>query len=494
LKIACIVYPLCFNRAVAKKNKIKIVFSLLNEVTMQKKYNHALHLFRRDLRLVDNTALYAAADLAEKVSVGFIFDPKQVDTNKYKSFYALAFMVDSLKELAQEVDEKGGVFNFWYAPAAQQLSSILSADKDIDVVMVNADYTPFSVMRDAALAEVCKKHRVDFVSHHDALLNPPGTVLTGNNTMFKIFTPFYKAALHVPMQEPRTRVRIAFSDAILSGALKKIPAEIVAQCQEVSSVIPGGRAAALEIMKKLAAHNRYSAVRDFPSLSGGTTQLSAHNKFGTVSVREFCAALKEQLGTKAEPLIRSLYWRDFFCHVAYDHPRVFGHAYNEEYDDIVWDNNKTLFAAWCEGKTGFPLVDAGMRQLNETGFMHNRVRMVTASLLIKDLHIDWQWGERYFAQKLVDYDPAVNNGNWQWVASTGCDSQPYFRIFNPWLQQKKFDSEAEYIKRWVPELRNATAAQIHNIDKKAVAGYCRPIVDHAVESKKALMLYKQIKG
>ncbi len=460
---------------------------------MKKKYAHALHIFRRDLRLVDNTALHAAADAAEKVSVGFVFDPQQVDANKYKSIYALAFMVESLTELAHEVSERDGVFNFWYASPAKQLDAVLSHHTDIDAVFVNADYTPFSRARDEDLAEVCKKHKIDFVSCHDALLNPPGAVLTGNNTMFKVFTPFYKTALQLPVAEPRSRLSVAFTTKLLHGAHKTMPSEVVEQCGGSNETINGGRAAGLRIIRHLATHTQYTAVRDFPAHAQGTTQLSAHNKFGTVSVREVHAALKETLGVKAEPLIRSLYWRDFFCHVAYDQPRVFGHAYNQEYDNLEWDNNKKLFDAWCAGKTGFPLVDAGMRQLNETGFMHNRVRMVTASLLIKDFHIDWQWGERYFAQKLVDYDPAVNNGNWQWVASTGCDSQPYFRIFNPWLQQKKFDPEAEYIKRWVPELRNATAAQIHGVDKKGIVGYVRPLIDHAIESKKTLQQYKYSK-
>ena len=188
-----------------------------------------------------------------------------------------------------------------------------------------------------------------------------------------------------------------------------------------------------------------------------------------------------------------MYWRDFFTHIAFHFPHVFGTAFHEKFQKIIWPFNQKKFTAWCEGETGFPIVDAGMRELNATGYMHNRVRMIVGSFLTKDLHIDWRLGEKYFAEKLVDYDPAVNNGNWQWVASTGCDAQPYFRIFNPWLQQQKFDAECIYIKRWVPELDNLSPKSIHNLYKLNQNGpnqYPTPIVDHAIESQKAKTFYK----
>ena len=195
------------------------------------------------------------------------------------------------------------------------------------------------------------------------------------------------------------------------------------------------------------------------------------------------------------PLIKQLYWRDFFTQVAYHSPFVFGQPFHEKYSKLPWSNSEKAFTAWCTGTTGFPIVDAGMRELNATGFMHNRVRMIVASFLTKDLHIDWRKGERYFAQQLVDYDPAVNNGNWQWCASTGCDAQPYFRIFNPWLQQKKFDPQCIYIKKWVPELQKILPLTIHTWykeDSPPIKNYPRPMVDHGVESKKAKELYKNI--
>ncbi len=229
-------------------------------------------------------------------------------------------------------------------------------------------------------------------------------------------------------------------------------------------------------------------MRDIPSLK--TTGLSAHNKFGTLSIRQ----VYDVFVATAPDLARQLYWRDFYTHLAYHFPYVFKGAFNKKYDAVAWKNNKAWFERWCLGTTGFPIVDAGMRQLNATGYMHNRVRMIVASFLTKDLHIHWQWGERYFAQKLVDYDPAVNNGSWQWAASTGADAQPYFRIFNPWLQQKKFDEDARYIKTWVPELKKVSVPTIHAWYKQAepLFGYPLPMVDHAVQSAQAKELFKSL--
>jgi deoxyribodipyrimidine photo-lyase len=233
----------------------------------------------------------------------------------------------------------------------------------------------------------------------------------------------------------------------------------------------------------------YNLERDFPSLTA-TSTLSAYVKFGCCSIREVYYATLQQLGEE-HPLLRQFYWRDFFTHIAYHYPHVFGHAFHRRYDAIDWKNQESLFWAWTKGMTGFPIIDAGMRELQQTGLMHNRVRMLAASFLVKDLHISWRWGERYFAQHLLDYDPCVNNGNWQWAASTGCDAQPYFRVFNPCLQQRKFDPDCVYIKRWVPELAQYSATQIHQWQQAAEHGtYPAPIVDHAEQTRQVKALYK----
>jgi len=222
--------------------------------------------------------------------------------------------------------------------------------------------------------------------------------------------------------------------------------------------------------------------------------LSAHNRFGTCSIREVYHEILRSLGP-AHTMISEIHWRDFFTYVMHHYPYSFSEEFNRKYQKIPWSKNKKAFAKWREGKTGFPIVDAGMRELNATGFMHNRVRMIVASFLTKDLHINWRWGEQYFASKLIDYDPSVNVGNWQWAASTGCDAQPWFRIFNPWLQQKKFDPDCIYIKRWIPELENISSKAIHRLDTKypdIMLDYPKPMIDHKSESSHTKEVFKEI--
>ena len=253
--------------------------------------------------------------------------------------------------------------------------------------------------------------------------------------------------------------------------------------------IKPGRKECLDILSNLTRFNNYEVERDYPSKER-TTHLSPYLKFGTCSIREAYHRIKTVLGNE-HPLIRQLYWRDFFVQIGYYFPRVFNSAFREKFNEIKWQNNMNIFELWCNGKTGFPIVDAGMRELNSTGYMHNRVRMIVSSFLVKDLHLDWRKGEEYFANKLIDLDIAVNNGNWQWTASTGCDAQPYFRIFNPWIQQRKYDPDCKYIKKWVPELKEVKREIIHNWFKQKETksiNYPKPIVDHNKESQ----LSKQI--
>ena len=251
-----------------------------------------------------------------------------------------------------------------------------------------------------------------------------------------------------------------------------------------------GRQGALQVLANLAPLETYETDRNFPALPG-TSHLSAHLKFGTCSVREAYQEIAENLGDQ-HPLLRQLYWRDFLTHVAQHRPRVFGHAFRELYDGIVWDQAGEKFQCWCEGKTGFPIIDAGMRELVNTGYMHNRVRMVVASFLVKNLHVDWRLGEAFFARYLTDYDACVNNGSWQWAASTGADAQPYFRVFNPWRQQLKFDVDGVYIKRWVPELAAWPAKAIHRLEKDST-GYLAPIVDLRASAEEIKARFRGLK-
>jgi len=440
-------------------------------------YLTSLVIFRRDLRLHDNTGLNEALRLSGKVIPCFIFDPRQIDPHTYQSKPALRFMLQSINDLERQLQEAGGRLALYQA-TPQEVIAQLVAQQQIEAVFINRDYTPFSRMRDAEIADVCTQLGVALHIMPDALLIEPELAVKNDRTPYKVFTAFYNHARLFPVALPQALIKPNF----LNIATGLVVDQIRAACDQTMAIMPGGRQQVLSILSHLNNYQDYAHSRDYP-FQNATSKLSAHIKFGTCSIREVYYAIVEQLGSE-HPLLRQLYWRDFFTHIAFHFPRVFGRAFIEKFANLEWDNKADYFQAWCEGKTGFPIVDAGMRELNETGFMHNRVRMITASFLVKDLHVDWRWGERYFAQHLVDYDPSVNNGNWQWAASTGCDAQPYFRIFNPWTQQQKFDPDCRYIKRWIPELKDITVDRIHRWDKKqAECSYPAPIIDHGWESR-----------
>ncbi|PPK65139.1 deoxyribodipyrimidine photo-lyase type I [Methylobacter tundripaludum] len=447
-------------------------------------YSTSLFIFRRDLRLHDNTALHEALRLSQQVIPCFIFDPRQIEPHPYQSQPGLQFMLQSIDDLQQQLQTAGGKLALYHAPPEQAIKQ-LAEQHHIEAVFINRDYTPFSRRRDDELDAVCNRLGIALHILPDLLLNEPEQAVKSDKTAYKVFTAFYNNARQFPVTLPQALPEQSFLTAASELTIEQLG------LSTAESSIKGGRKQALAILERLGDCADYQNTRDFPALDA-TSKLSAHLKFGTCSVREVYYAVIERLGSE-HPLIRQLYWRDFFTHIAYHFPQVFGRAFVERFADLHWDNNPDHFQAWCDGKTGFPIVDAGMRELNATGFMHNRVRMIVASFLVKDLHIDWRWGERYFARHLVDYDPCVNNGNWQWAASTGCDAQPYFRIFNPWLQQLKFDPDCRYIYRWLPELQAFPPKIIHQWDKKhSVCGYPAPIIDHGRESQLAKARFKEM--
>lgn len=458
---------------------------------MEKRYKKALFIFRRDLRIEDNIGLIFALRNAEIVIPCFIFTPEQIENNAYRSDHCLQFMLESLEDLQRSLHSTGGRLYLFFGEPDIVVSQLIHF-LQIDLVAVNRDYTPYSIQRDEKISTICQESATSFKSFDDALLHPPEDTLKADGKPYTIFTPFYRNASKLPVSLPlENSYRNYFSGSIAGARREDIFREIFPH----RLLKPmGGRSAALNILEQIEHFSQYDQIRDFPA-KDSTTHLSAHLKFTTCSVREIYWAICNRFGPASE-LIRSLYWRDFFSSIAYYFPRVFTGAFHTKFDALAWCEDPQRFMAWCEGKTGFPLVDAGMRQLNDTGFMHNRVRMVVASFLIKDLHIDWRWGERYFAQKLVDYDPVVNNGNWQWAASTGCDAQPYFRIFNPWAQAMKFDADCLYIKRWLPEVAEIPPKVLHewHLEKhqRAYPTYYAPIVEHNSQAKIALENYKAI--
>jgi len=450
----------------------------------------SLFIFRRDLRIEDNKGLIEAFKSSKLVIPCFILNPKQIEKNPYQGQASLNFMYESLEDLNQDFKKKGGRLYLFKGPPHEIIQKIHKSIK-IDAVFINREYTPFGEKRDAEIKEVCGKKNIMVNIIDDYLLNPPEEVLKKDYTAYKKFTPFFRAAKKLPVAIPNFEKFTNFFKTPIEGNLSIKEVEKILNFSPNPLSLKGGRKNALNILKHLKRFKNYAKDRDYPILEM-TSHLSPHHKFGTISVREAFFAVRANLDLN-HPLINQLYWRDFFTYIGFHFPQVLGKCFYPKYEKLEWENDQDLFKAWKKGLTGFPIVDAGMRQLNLTGFMHNRVRMIVASFLCKDLLIDWRMGEKYFAQNLSDYDPLVNNGNWQWAAGTGCDSVPYFRIFNPWLQQKKFDKDCEYIKRWVPELKNLDPKIIHNLNINFPKGldYPKPILDHQKRKELILKIYRK---
>jgi len=462
---------------------------------MGKKYQTSLFVFRRDLRVEDNTGLIFALNSSEVVIPAFIFTEEQIDRNPYRSDHCLQFMIESLQDLNNQLKEKGGKLYFFKGKPEEVLLQCISKLK-IEALIVNRDYTPYSRKRDNKLEKTCKKQDVSFYSFDDALLQPVEETLKKDGKPYTIFTPYFRNASKQKVLPPVKNTKTNYFRGLIPFAENGTLLSKIMPRQTVKNNLSGGRAEALKILKNLSSFSQYEKLRDFPA-EDYSTHLSPYLKFTVCSPREVFAAICHNLSPYHD-LIRSLYWRDFFTSIAFFFPHVFEGAFHPKFDKLKWSYDRKAYQRWCEGSTGFPIVDAGMRQMKQTGFMHNRLRMITASFLVKDLSIDWRWGEKYFAQSLIDYDPAVNNGNWQWVASTGCDAQPYFRIFNPWRQQKKFDPECIYIKRWIPEVRDLTPKILHAWHEKKVnesyTVYPAPMIDHEKAAKTTLQIYKAIKN
>lgn len=459
---------------------------------MEKNYQKTLFLFRRDLRLEDNTGLIFALQQSETVIPAFILTPEQIEHNPYRSNHCLKFMLESLEDLdGQLKKQKASLYLFQGTSETIVLECILKLQ--IDALVVNRDYTPYSKERDQKLEKVCKKHGIVFHSFDDALLHPLEETLKKDGTPYSIFTPYFRNASKQKVLPPASSKNTNYFAGSISFAENHSLLSKLMPSEKTS--LRGGRNAALKILQNLSSFKAYESLRDFPA-EEFSTHLSPYLKFTVCSPREVYAAIRQSLNLHHE-LIRALYWRDFFTTIAFHFPHVFEGSFHSQFDKLKWSNDRKSFERWCSGTTGFPIVDAGMREMNETGFMHNRVRMIVASFLVKDLHINWRLGEKYFAQTLIDYDPAVNNGNWQWAASTGCDAQPYFRIFNPWRQQKKFDPECLYIKQWVPELASLSTKIIHAWyeEKHHGAGpdYPAPITQHERAAKETLRAYMSIR-
>lgn len=456
-------------------------------IYMKKSYTTSLFIFRRDLRCDDNLGLLHALTMSETVIPCFLLDSLKGNTGGSN---ALQFMHEALVDLDTSLRKKGSRL-YIFKTMSMAVFKKIHAETSIDAVCINRLYTPHERAYEKTLAQLCAKQAIQLHRYDDAVLVPPEVITKCSGGHYTVFTPFCKALLAHKPAAPIECKQSNFYKKKLPGVVASLGTYFDYK-KNKQLAVHGSRAKTLTILKNINDYASYDRQRNLPALDA-TTHLSASIAVGLCSVRQVYHAVAKELGAY-HSLIKQLCWHDFFTSIALHHPEVFGHAFHKKYDRLAWKNKTADFKRWCSGTTGFPIVDAGMRELNATGFMHNRVRMIAASFLIKDLHIDWRWGEKYFASKLVDYDQAVNNGNWQWVASTGCDAQPYFRIFNPWLQQKTYDRQCIYIKRWLPELAAAQNKDIHAWFKcyeNHPGVYHTPMVDHATEALAAKELYKK---
>jgi deoxyribodipyrimidine photo-lyase len=461
-------------------------------------------IFRRDLRVVDNLALDMLVRHAPDVPILplFIFNPVQIspEKNNYYSKNAVQFMVESLKDLRMACDETLNCLHGYDISILDQLIKSFI----IQAVGFNKDYTPFAKSRDEQLLLWCEKKKITVFTAEDYTLFPMGSITTELQKPYEVYTPFYKKCLSkvntIP-QPPAAPKKPLFYKAKIPSAVKNIDTYYGSQVNQALAV-RGGRSQALEILKRAARREfaNYESVRDFPA-QDKTTKLSAYLKFGCISVREAFATMKKAYGVN-HGLVRELIWKEFYAHITFHFPKILdgqvggiNKPFKDRYVNTKWSFNNDHWHSWCQGKTGYPMVDAGMRQLNATGWMHNRCRMITSMFLTKDLRMDWRKGEQYFATMLVDVDPSSNNGGWQWCSSTGTDSQPYFRVLSPIIQAQRFDPDAKFIKQWVPELKTVPPKDILNWEtayhKYPDVNYPAPIVIHREQVAKLITFFKE---
>lgn len=421
--------------------------------------------FRRDLRLSDNAGLYHALKNGDPVLPVFIFDKEILSKLGNKADKRVAFIHKAISELSEELKSFGSSIQVFHSTPLETFRTLLKT-YDISSVYCNHDYEPAAIERDASVLQLLESKKIAFHSYKDQCIFEKNEVTKDDGKPYTVFTPYSRKwkGLMKPFHIKPYPVKKYAAHFFVTKPFV-IPSLSDIGFQETEAVFPGKI-----LQSELVKH--YHETRDIPGIKG-TTRLSLHLRFGTISIRAMVSKAMELNATWLNELI----WRDFYMMILHHFPHSAKDSFKTPYDRIPWRNNENEFDAWCAGKTGFPIVDAGMRELNETGFMHNRVRMIVSSFLVKDLLIDWRWGEAYFAEKLLDYDMSANVGGWQWAAGSGCDAAPYFRVFNPTEQQKKFDPEFTYIKQWIPEYGSPA--------------YPATIVDHAAARLRALKVYKE---
>jgi deoxyribodipyrimidine photo-lyase len=440
-----------------KPSELKSAESFIDSTT-------TLFWFRRDLRVHDNGGLYHALKESKEVLPIFIFDTNILNELDDKSDKRVEFIHQSLALIKNQLEEIGSTLLVLRGDPVTIYKKLTPK-----TVYTNHDYEPYARKRDEEVAKILSGKGSELKTFKDQVIFEKNEVLKDDGKPYTIFTPYsrkWKSKLNKFFLK-------SYPTEKYFDSFKKVKPQPMASLKDIGFEKTGALFPERVIKQSIVEH--YDKQRNFPAIQG-TTRLSVHLRFGTVSIRK----LGRVAFKKNETWLNELIWRDFYHMILWHCPQVATKAFKPAYDRIDWRNDPNEFQAWCDGKTGYPIVDAGMRELNETGFMHNRVRMIAASFLTKHLLIDWRWGEAYFAKKLLDFDLAANNGGWQWAASSGCDAAPYFRVFNPQLQTEKFDPKLEYVKKWIPEL---------GTDK-----YPKPIVDHKFARERVLNVYKKALG
>jgi deoxyribodipyrimidine photo-lyase len=425
----------------------------------------AVFWFRRDLRVEDNAGLYHALQSGYRVLPVFVFDKNILGRLENRHDRRVSFIHGALDALQKKLVAAGSSLVAIHDTPENFMRRLLS-DFEIKAVFANHDYEPYAVERDRRIAEILKESGISFHTFKDQVIFEKEEVLKSDRTPYTVFTP-YSRAWKKTVTEDHLR---SYPSEQLAGNFLRTEKHPLYSVEDIGFDRTDYVFSEPEINTDIIRN--YHNTRDIPSLFG-TTRLGVHLRFGTVSTRNLV-----RTGVLLNDVwLNELIWREFFMSILWHFPHVTDKSFKKKYDYIAWRNNEEEFERWCTGRTGYPIVDAGMRELNETGFMHNRVRMITASFLAKDLLIDWRWGEAYFAEKLLDYELSSNNGNWQWAAGCGCDAAPYFRVFNPAEQTRKFDPDMQYVRKWVPELE--------------MPEYPQPVVEHPYARDRALRAFKK---
>lgn len=422
--------------------------------------------FRRDLRLDDNHGFYEALKGKYPVMPIFIFDTDILDKLP-KNDARVTFIFETLQNMRHILEEEHGSSIALYQGKPLDIFKKLVESHTINTVYTNHDYEPYAKTRDAQIASLLQTHQINFNTFKDQVIFEKDDILKSDATPYVVYTPYMKAwkARFNTISLQHYNVSACLSTLVKNTHLPNLTLSDIGFSRSNQLI--------KDYQVDASLIQNYETTRNFPA-QDSTSKLGPHLRFGTVSIREM---IQKAVAEKNETFWQELIWREFFMHILWHFPQTATQSFKPKYDRIDWRNNETEFKRWCEGKTGYPLVDAGMRQLNQTGFMHNRVRMLVGSFLCKHLLIDWRWGEAYFAEKLHDYDMASNVGNWQWVAGCGVDAAPYFRIFNPTTQIEKFDKNLRYINQWVPDFQELT--------------YPAPMVDHSLARERCLRVYKE---